>query len=106
MSIFVKLANGTRLFSKIDDISLKTRVISSKLVSLDSIRWTLQARHKNMHVSLRNNDLFCKKRRFSGIIQMGHDYLCIIDDNCLKSRVIPNKLISIDSIRWTLQAKH
>ena len=86
--------------------SLKTRVLLSKLVSIDSIRWTLQAEYKNMWVSLRNSDLFKKKRRFSCISPTEHDILGMIKDNSLKTRVIPSKLVSIDSIRWTLQAEH
>ena len=91
---------------KIVDHSLKTRAIPWKLVSIDSIRSTLQAKHENMCVSLRNNDLFLKKLRFSCISQTEHDYLGKIDDNSLKTRVIPSKLASIDSIRWTLEAEH
>ena len=48
-----------------DDTSLKTRVIPLKLVSIDGIRLTLQAGHKNMRVSVSNNDLFSKNHRFS-----------------------------------------
>ena len=91
---------------KIDDNSLKTHAIPSKLVSIDSIRSTLQAKHENMRASRGNNQLFSKKRRFSCISRMEHDYLGKIDDNSLKTRVIPLKLVSIDGIRWTLQAEH
>ena len=63
-----------------DDNSLKTRVIPSKLVSVDSIGWILQAEHKNMSGSLKNNDFFSKKRRFSCISQTEQDILVTIDD--------------------------
>ena len=89
-----------------DDNSLNTRVIPSTLVSINIIRWTLQAEHKNMCGSLRNSDLFKKKRRFSCISPTEHDILGMIHDNSLKTGVIPSKLVSIDSIRWTLQAEH
>ena len=56
----------------IDDNFLKTGVIPSKLAPIDKIRWTLQAEPKNMWVSVRNNDLFSKKRRFSCISQTEH----------------------------------
>ena len=93
------------IFCIIDDNSLKTRVIPSKLVSIDIILWSLQAKHKNMCVSMSNNDLFSKKRRFSWTSQTDHDILDMIDDISLKTRVITPKLVSIDSIRWSLQAK-
>ena len=86
--------------------SLKTRVLLSKLVSIDSIRWTLQAENKNMWVSLKNNNLFLKKRRLSCISPTEHDVLGMTKDNSLKTRVSPSKLVSIDSIRWSLQAEH
>ena len=59
-----------------------------------------------MYVAFRNNDLFSNKRRFSWISQTEHDTLGIIDYNSLKTRIITLKLVSIDSIRWTLQAEH
>ena len=59
-----------------------------------------------MRVSLRNNDLFSKKRRFSCNSQTEHDYLAKTDDNSLKTHALPSKLVSNDSIRSTLQAKH
>ena len=89
----------------IDDNTLKTRVILSKLDSIDSIRCTLQAEHKNIYVSWTNIDLFSKKRKFSCISPMENDMLDKIDDNYLKTRAIPSKLDSIDSVHWTLQAK-
>ena len=91
---------------KIDDNSLKTHAIPSKLVSIDSIRCTLQAKHENMCVSLRNNDLFLKKLRFSCISPTEHDVLVKIDDLSKETRHIPSKLVWIYSIRWTLQAEH
>ena len=87
------------------DNSLKTRVILSKLVLIDSIRWTLLAERKNMRASVRNNDELSKKHRFSCISPTEHDILCMIVDNSLKTLVIPTKLVSIDSTRWTLQAE-
>ena len=81
------------IFGMIDDKSLKTRVLASKLASFDRIRLTLLAEHKNMCVSLRNNDLFSKKRRFSCISATEHHHLGMIDNNSLKIRVIPSKLI-------------
>ena len=72
------------IFGMIDDKSLKTRVLASKLASFDRIRLTLLAEHKNMCVSLRNNDLFY--------------VLGAIDDYSLKTRVL-SKLVSIDTIR-------
>ena len=54
-------------------ITLKTRVIPSKQVSFDIVPWTLLTDHKNMSVSLRNNLLFSKKRRFSCISRKEHD---------------------------------
>ena len=89
----------------IDYNTLKTRVIPSKLASSDRILWTQQAEHKNMCVSLRNNDLFSKNHRFSCISPTEYDILCMIGDNSIKTRVIPSKLVSIDSIRWTLHAE-
>ena len=83
----------------IDDNSLKPRVIPSKLVSIGSIRRTLQTDHKDMYLFLRNNLLFSKKRRFLCISPTEYDVLAKIDDNSLKTRVIPSKLVSIDSIR-------
>ena len=47
---------------------------------MDGIRWTLQAEEKNMCFSLRNNDLFSMKRRFSCISQTEQDILVTIDD--------------------------
>ena len=47
---------------------------------MDGIRWTLQADHKKMGVSLRNNDLFSEKRRLSCISQTEQDILVTIDD--------------------------
>ena len=60
------------ILGMIDDNFLKTGVIPSKLAPIDKIRWTLQAEPKNMWVSVRNNDLFSKKRRFSCISQTEH----------------------------------
>ena len=94
------------ILGMIDDNSLKTRLTHSKLVSIDRIRWSLQAENKNMCVSMRNNDLFSKKRRFSRISQTDHDILCMIDDTALEARVIPSKLVSIDCFRWTLPAEY
>ena len=91
------------VLAMIGDNSLKTRVIASKLVSIDRIRWTLQGEHKNMCVSLRNNDLFSKKR-FSCISQTEHDILGMTDENFLKTRVTASTLVWIVRIRWTLQA--
>ena len=59
-----------------------------------------------MWVFVRNNDLISKKRRFSRNSQTEHDILGMIDDNSLKTNVIPSKLASLDSVRWTLQAEH
>lgn len=59
-----------------------------------------------MCVSLRTYDLFTKKRRYSCISPTEHDILVMIDDNSLKTRVIPSEIISFDRIRWTLQAEH
>ena len=86
------------ILGMIDDNSLKTRLTHSKLVSIDRIRCTLQAEHKNMSVSLRNNHLFTKKRRFSCISTTEHDILGMTDDNSLNIRVILSKLVSIDRI--------
>ena len=58
-----------------------------------------------MSVSLRNNDLFSKKRRFSWILATEHDPLSMIVDISLKTRAIPSKQISVDSFRWNLQAE-
>ena len=99
-------ANGTRYLGMIHDNSLKTRVIPSKLVSIDSIRWSLQAEHNNLCVSLRSNDLFLKKRRLSCILPTEHDVLGMIYDNSWKTRLIPSKLVPIDNIRWSLHAEH
>ena len=88
------------------DNSLKTRVISSNLAALDSVRWTLHAERKNMSVSVRNNDLFPQKCRFSRNAPTENDILGMIDDNCLKTLVIPSKLASFDRVRWTLQAEY
>ena len=52
-----------------------------------------------MCVSLRNNDILSKKRRFSNIWSTEQDILGMIVDSTLKTPVIPTKLISIDSIR-------
>ena len=93
------------ILGTIEDISLKPRVIPSKLFSIYSIRWTLRADHKNMWVSLRNSLLFSKKRRFSCISPTNHNIFGTIDDNSLKTRVIHSKLVSIDSSRGTLQAE-
>ena len=41
-----------------------------------------------MYVSLRNNDLFSKKLRFSFISPTEHDILCMIDDKSLKTGAI------------------
>ena len=90
----------------IADNSLRTSAIPSKLVSNDSNRWTLQANHQNMCGSLRNIDLFSKKRRLSCISPTEHDILGMNDDNSLKTRVILSKLVSVDSIRWSPQAEH
>ena len=67
------------ILGTIDDNSLKTRVIPSKLVSFAGIRWTLQAKHKNMCVSERNNDLFSKKLRFLCISPTENDVFVEIE---------------------------
>ena len=59
-----------------------------------------------MWMFLRNNDLLSKKHWFSSISQSKHDILGMIDDNSLKTPVIPLKLVWIDRIRWTLQTEH
>ena len=69
----------------IDDNSSKTQDIRSKLVSLDSIRLTLQNNIKNMYFSLKNNRLFPKKRRFSYLSPTENDILFAIDNNSLKT---------------------
>ena len=69
----------------IDDNSLKTQDIRSKLVSLDSIRLTLQDNIKNTYLSLKNNRLFSKKRRFSYLSPTENDILFTIDNNSLKT---------------------
>ena len=74
------------------DISLKTRAIPSKLISVDSFRWNLQAEQVYFSVSLRNIDLLSKKRRFLGISPTEHNIFAMIDDNSLKTRVISLKL--------------
>ena len=94
------------ILGMIDDISLKTCVIASKLGPIDKIRWTLHGEHKNMCVSSSNNDLFSKKRRFSCISPTELDILGMIDDKSLKTRVNASKLAPIDKIRWTLKAEH
>ena len=90
------------ILGMVDDNSLKTRVIPSKLDSCDRIRWILHAERKNMCVSVRENELLSKKRRFSYISPTEQDILGMIDDNSMKTRVIPSKLTSFDRIRWTL----
>ena len=65
------------ILGMIDDNSLKTRVIASKLASFDRIRVSVRAEHKDMCVSLRNNDLFSKKLRFSCISPTEHDMLAM-----------------------------
>ena len=89
----------------IHDNSLKTRVIPSKLVSIDGIRLTLHSESKNMWVSVSSYDFFSKNHRFSCIWPTEHDSLCMIGDNSTKTRVIPSRIVSIDSIRWTLHAE-
>ena len=93
------------ILGMIDDDSLKTPVIHSKLASFDRKPWTPPAECKKTCVSGRNNVLFSKKRRFRLISQTEHDILGMIDDNSLNTRVIPSKLASFDRFRWTLQAE-
>ena len=88
------------ILGMIDGNALKTRVIPPKLSSIDRILWTLQTKHKNMWVSVRNNDLFTKKRRFLCILQTDNDILDTIVDNSLKPRYLPSKHVSTDNIRW------
>ena len=90
----------------IADNSLKAQDSPSKLVPFDSIRVTLQVNHKNMFLWLRNNLLFSKKRRFSCLSNMGHDILCMINDNSMNTQGISWKLVSSDIIRLTLQVDH
>ena len=90
----------------IDDNSLKTQDIRLKLDSFDSIRITLQVDHKNMYLSLKNNFLFSKKRRCSCLSPTEHDILDMIDDYSSKTQDIRSKLVSFDSIRFTLQLDH
>ena len=59
-----------------------------------------------MYVSLRNNDLFSKKRHFSFISPTEHDILGTIDYNSLKTSDVHSKIVSVVSIRWTVQAQH
>ena len=88
-----------------EDTSLKTRVIPLKLVSIDGIRLTLQAGHKNMRVSVSNSVLFSKKLRFLYISTTEDKILCMIRDNSLKTVVIPSKLATLDRIRSTLHSE-
>ena len=90
----------------INDNSLKTQDIRSKLVSFDIIRLTLEVDHKNMYVCMKNALLFLEKHRFSCISPTEHDILTIIDDNSLETQDIPPKLVSLDSIRLTFQVDY
>ena len=52
---------GHDILAVIDDNTLKSQDIHSKLVAFDSIRLTLQVNIKNMYLSLKNNLLFSGK---------------------------------------------
>ena len=83
-----------------DENSLKTQDIRSKLVAFDSIRLTLPVKKKCMYLSLKNNLLFPKKRRFSCLSPTEYDILDMIEDNSLKTQDIRFKLVAFHSIRF------
>ena len=90
------------ILGMIDDKCLKTRVIPIKLSSFERIRWTLQADHKNMCDSLRNYDLFSKKRRFSclpanGTRCFGYDWWQLFEILCYSMKSSLNRQHSLNS---------
>ena len=95
------------ILGMIDDKSLKSQDIHSKLVSFNSIHLTLQANNKNMCLSLKNNHSFSKKRRFSCSRlpnrrgNFGYDR-----DNSLKPQDVPSKLVAFYSFCLTLEVNH
>ena len=90
----------------IEDTSLRTQDIPSKLVSLNSIRLTLKVDHIDMYVWLKNNHLLSKKFRFSCLSSNEHDILNMIGDKSLKTQDISSKFVSFDCICLTLQVNH
>ena len=94
------------ILDMIENISLKTQDIPSKLVSLNSIRLTLKVYHINMYGWLKNNLLFSKKLRLSCLSHMVHDILDVIDGISSETKDIPSMLVSFYVIRLTQQVGH
>ena len=87
----------------IDDNSFKTQDIFFKLVKYHCTRLILQVNIKNIYLSLKNNILISKKRRFSCPSHNKNDILDITEDNSLQTRSIRSKLVASDSIRLSIQ---